>query len=580
MASGEPFMIVAAHRDPLRHTLLRARTAFLCVGLFGFFINLGMLTTSLYMLNVYDHVIPSRSVPTLLALSAVAVGILLAGAALDGLRSRVLVRIGTRMDAELGRLVLQAMMARRIEAGAGSSAQALPDLDALRTFLTGQGLLALLDAPWAPLFLGLVFLLHPLLGLVALGGAVLLFGVAAANEFVTRRPLERASLETMAANGIVEAGLRNAEAVRAMGMLVGLSERWSERHEKSLLLQAEASDSSGALTATAKFLRQVLQAAMLGVGAWLAVHQIITPGVMVAGSIIMGRGLAPVEGAIGSWRGFVAARGAWARLRPLLATFASQSAPMPLPTPRGALRFENVAAVPPGGAAPVLSTVSFRLDPGEALGVIGPSAAGKSSLARLAVGVWRPSAGAVRLDGAELRHWSPETLGRHIGYLPQDVELFDGTVAENIARFGPEDPEAVVRAAECAGVHDLILRLPQGYDTRIGEGGGVLSGGQRQRVALARALYGGPALVVLDEPNASLDTEGEEALRGAIGLLKSLRATVLVIAHRPTLLSSMDKLLVLRDGRVEMFGSRDEVLPRVTRIAPVRTAGEGARGTG
>lgn len=376
----------------------------------------------------------------------------------------------------------------------------------------------------------------------------------------------------MTANSFVEASMRNAEAIQAMGMLPGLYHRWLDRHQSGLALQALASDRSGVITATAKVMRQVLQVAMLGVGAYLAVQQIITPGVMIAASIIMGRALAPIEMAINSWRGFVVTRSAYDRLHSVLAQATPEREAMKLPKPNGMLTVEGLVAAPPGVQKPVLQGISFALSKGEVLGIIGPSAAGKSTLARLMVGVWGPASGHVRLDGADVYKWDPEELGPHIGYLPQDVELFDGAVCENIARFSEPDHEKVVIAAKSAGVHDMILRLPNGYDTLIGEGGSVLSGGQRQRIALARALYGDPAFIVLDEPNSNLDGEGEEALRSAVINLKSAGKTVVIIAHRPSIVTLVDKILVLQNGRIATFGTPSEVLPQIASASGKRVA--------
>jgi len=566
-------------RAEVREALAASRAAFTMTGVFSFFINLLMLTAPLYMLQIYDRVLTSRSESTLVALTVLAGALLLVMGLLELIRSRVLVRIGTKLDAGLGSRVFMASFQRSLRGFRGQRSQSLRDLDNMRQFLSGPGPFALFDAPWVPLYLAVVFLFHPVLGLIALAGAAVLFVMALLNEILTRRPLTQANAEIAGAYGFAEASLRNAEVIESMGMLDGIRRRWAGSHRKGLALQCRASDRAGTLTAVSKATRMFLQVAILGAGAALAIQQIITPGVMIAASIIMGRALAPVEQAIGQWRQFVAARGSYRRLDELLRENPVSPDTLKLPRPQGHLAVEQAVAVPPGARKPVLRGVSLKLAPGEALGVIGPSASGKSTLARLLVGVWSPYAGTVRLDGAELHGWDPEDLGPYIGYLPQDVELFSGTVAENIARFAEEpNSEMVVQAAQRAGVHEMILLLPDGYDTQIGENGSVLSGGQRQRIGLARAVYGTPALVVLDEPNSNLDAAGDQALAQAILDLKSNQVTVVVMAHRPSAISAVDKLLMLRDGVVEAFGPKEEVIAKVTKgggpnIAAIRTSG-------
>lgn len=554
--------------NPLQEALKKVNKTFFSVGFFSFFINLLMLTGPLYMLQVYDRVLTSGSQYTLIMLTVVAVGMILTSALLELVRSRILVRIGSRLDGFLSEKLFAGLLRQRLRKADEAEAQPLRDLENLRGFLTGNGLISFFDAPWTPLFLAIVFLLHPLLGLVALSGAIILFALALISELATRTPLQEASRDSAAAHGFTESTLRNAEVIEAMGMLPALQQRWQQRHQAALAAQAKASDRGGLLTAAAKFVRPVLQVAILGTGAYLALQQIITPGVMIAASIIMGRALAPVEGAIGQWRGFVLARAAHARLKDFTAKDQPPENALPLPRPKGAIAVERLVAAAPGLDKPVLKGISFALEPGESLGIIGPSAAGKSTLARLLIGVWYPSADHVRLDGADIGDWNHVELGPSLGYLPQDVELFDGSVADNIARFGPSQPDKIVRAAERANVHDMILRLPQGYDTMIGQGGAALSGGQRQRIGLARALYDDPALVVLDEPNANLDGDGEEALRKAVTELKTLGTTLVVIAHRPSVLAGMDKLLILRDGLIDQFGPREEIMPKVTKAVP------------
>lgn len=556
-------------KPELARILGKCRSAFVGALVFSMFINLLMLVSPLYMLQIYDRVLASRNETTLLVLTLIAVGLIAVSAALEGLRSRVLVRVGGRLDEMLSGRVFTALFKQAVRRPNGGSAQALRDLDAVRDFLTGQGLFAFFDAPWMPIYLAAIFLIDPLLGWVATAGGIILFTLAIVTEIATRNTLNEATAANIGAARFVETSLRNVEALEAMGMVSAMLGRWRARRGRVLQLQALASDRAGLITAISKFTRVVLQIAILGFGAYLVIHNHITAGLMIAASIMMGRALAPVEMAVGSWKQFLAARSAYDRLSGLLAAVPPEGERMPLPPPRGDVQVERAIVVPPGAANPVLKAVSFEVSAGEAVGIIGPSAAGKSSLARLLVGIWLPQAGAVRIDGADVETWDRDRLGPYIGYLPQDIELFEGTVAENIARFGEVDSEAVIEAATRAGVHELILRLPSGYDTQIGPGGQSLSGGQRQRVGLARALYNDPAIIVLDEPNAYLDAEGEAALARTLADLRARRRTTLVITHRPSLLAGVDHIMVMKDGMVERFGPRDEVLAQYLRPAAV-----------
>ncbi len=556
-------------QDELRAALRASRGSFLFVGLFSLFINLLLLVPALYMLQVYDRVLASGSNTTLLMLTLLAVGLFGVMGVLDLLRSRILVRVSARLDLSLNSRLFRAMFDANLRGRRGNNAQPIQDLTTLRQFLTGNGLFAFFDVPWIPVYLAVLFLLHPVIGWVAVAGGLILIALAVANEYATRTPLKQANALAVLGGNLVAGNLRNAEVLESMGMLASVHGRWLTRHREVLQLQALASDRSGLLSNLSKTLRITLQSVILGVGAYLAVQNIVTPGVMIAGSILMGRALAPIDQLIGTWKGFLNARSAYGRLHELLATVPERALAMRLPDPRGELALDAVVATPPGSQRVVLRQVSFRVAAGEAIGIIGPSAAGKSTLARVALGVWPPVSGKVRLDGADITQWDRDALGPHLGYLPQDIELLDGTVGENIARFGAVDPIQVVTAAQRAGVHEIILHLPQGYDTPIGEGGAVLSGGQRQRIGLARALYGNPRLVVLDEPNSNLDDQGEAALIRAIVQLKAAGTTLLIITHRPSLLNGVDKLLVLREGVVETFGPRDQVMARFTRPAAV-----------
>lgn len=562
-------------RTDLERALSACRGAFGAMALFSLFINLLLFVVPLYMLQIFDRVLSSRSVTTLVMLTVIAGAMLVVLGLLELVRSRLLVRIGVKLDTLLKNRVFTAVFRGSLKAPGGGHGQALRDLDTLREFLTGSGVIAFCDAPWVPIFIAVGFLFHPVLGFISLGGAIVIFCLALANELVTRKLLREASQLSVSTNAFVDASLRNAEVLHAMGMMPGMLRRWGTRHGRVLGLQARASDRAGVIVSASKVVRLGLQVGILGAGAYLVLLQEISPGTMIAASIVMARSLAPVEMAVGQWRGFVSARTAYDRLKALLAAVPAEGERMLLPKPRGEITVERVIAVPPGSRIPALKGVSFELSPGEVLGIIGPSAAGKSTLARVLVGVWPVAAGSVRLDGAELSHWSADDLGPHIGYLPQDVELFDGTVAENISRFTELDTDLVIDAARKAGAHDMIQLLPDGYDTQIGAGGRSLSGGQCQRIALARALYGDPSIIVLDEPNASLDSEGEAALVAALMQLKGEGRTVIVITHRLNLLSAADKILVLKAGTAEAMGGRDEVLARYARPAVVDAAAAG-----
>jgi len=559
------------NENVISEAIRATRPGFLTAIFFSLFINILAFVSPLYMLQIYDRVIASRNTMTLVALTVIAVFLLMVYAALEKIRSAILVRLGILFaDIARSRLFNAVLKGSLLQPGRGHT-QALRDLDTIREFLTGSGLISFCDAPWVPIFVVGCFILHPVYGYVATAGAVLIFSFAVANEFLTRKHLMAATSSGIAANSYAAATFRNAEVLHAMGMLPGLRDRWLTRQDEGLGMQAAASDRAGHLVAASKFLRVFLQIAILGTGAYLTIEQESTPGAMIAASIIMGRALAPVEMAVANWKGFIGARSAYSRIISLFSILPAETEKLPLPAPEGHLSVENIIAVPPGAKDPVLRGISFVLRPGEVLGVLGPSAAGKSSLARVLVGVWSTAHGKVRIDGAELSHWDPEKLGRHIGYLPQDVELFSGSIAENIARFNELDEVKIITAARMAGVHDMVQALPGGYNTQIGEGGFALSGGQRQRVGLARALYGKPAYVILDEPNASLDADGEAALLSALQQLRQEGCTSVLITHKTNILATVDKILVLSRGEVAGFGSRDEILSKLLgpRLAPV-----------
>jgi PrtD family type I secretion system ABC transporter len=549
----------------VRDLVSRFRPLFVYAGFFSLAINLLLLVPPLYMLQVFDRVLASRSGETLAVLTVAAVVALLVMALLDVLRARLLATAGMMLDRGLGPRVLDGLLAHTAKASGATYLNGLRDVNTLRGFLGGTGLMTLFDAPWLPLFLVVIFLFHPVLGAVAFAGALVMVALAWLNERLTREPLERAQAEGRRAARFIDANVRNAEVVSALGMLPAVTRRWARLNDAALGEQARAARLGGFFSGFTKFARQFIQLAMLAAGAYLVVMQDVTAGVMIAATILLGRALAPVETLVAGWRSLVEARSAWGRLDQLLKDSPQAGPHTELPAPAGKLQVEKLLFG--FKEKPIVRGVSFSLEPGEALALVGPSASGKSTLARLVVGIWKPMAGVVRLDGADVAAWPREGLGPHIGYLPQDVELFGGTVAENIARLGEPDAAEVIRAAQRAHVHDLVLRLPKGYDSEIGEAGQALSPGQRQRIALARALYGKPRLVVLDEPNADLDTDGEEALLRTLQLLKSEGITVVIIAHRPSLLRGADKMLVLREGAVERFGPRAEVMERVTRQA-------------
>ncbi len=557
--------------SPIRAALASCKGAVAATALFSFVANVLLFVSPLYMLQVYDRVLSSRSSSTLVMLTVIAAFLLAILGSMEALRSRVLVRAGATIDKILARRTFTALFDQAVKQPGTASSQVLRDLDSVRDFATGPALLVFCDAPWAPLFIVVTFLLHPLLGVVTLVGGLLIGSLAVVNEMSTRKALKESNALAVQASTFADASLRNAEVLHAMGMMPGIAKRWEMRHQTALALQSQAADRAGMLLATSKFVRLFLQSAILGVGAWLALDDAITGGSIVAASIIMGRALAPIEMAVGHWKSFVGARGAYARLNEVLEAGAKTPERMALPRPKGAVSLERVFVVPPASKQAIIKGISFGLEAGEVLGIVGASAAGKSTLARAMVGVWPGGAGVVRLDGADLSTLPRDQVGPAMGYLPQDVELFDGTVAENIARFGDLDAAKVVDAATKAGVHEMILALPDGYDTRIGESGRTLSGGQRQRVALARALYDDPAFVVLDEPNSNLDTAGEQALVEAVLGCKQRGATTVVVTHRLSILGTVDKILVLNNGEIELFGTREEVLARLARPHVVAT---------
>lgn len=559
--------------DEIRAAVLSLRDSIRSVAAFSAAANLLMLAPSIYMLQVYDRAVASGNLFTLGMLTVILVGLLALMGALEYVRNRVVIHAGSRIDDLLARRVHQAAFERGLAGGQANAAQAARDLDAIRQFLTGNAVFAFFDAPWTPLFLLVMFLFHPWIGLLALVGVIVLASLAWLNERMSHDLLRQAGTLSVQATQSVEMQLRNSDSIEAMGMLGRLYRLWRSPHRGYVRRQAQASERNALISAISRTLRLALQSLVLGLGAWLVIDGRMSGGMMIAGSILMGRTLAPVDQVIAAWRQWANTRLSWDRLGALLSAHPGRPERLPLPEPTGALRVDGASALPPGstqGTAPTLVGVTFALEAGDMLGVIGPSGSGKSTLGRLIGGIWSARAGKVRLDGADITQWDKERLGPHIGYLPQEVELFAGTVAENISRFADTDvdPAQVTDAAVMAGAHEMILALPQGYDTRLGPGGQGLSGGQRQRIALARALYGKPCLIVLDEPNASLDEAGENALVEALGRLRERKVTTILITHRPKVLEVTTKLLVLKEGRAQAFGPTAEVIARMRGAAP------------
>ena len=545
---------------PLLQALGDYKNTLISVGCFTALINILMLVPSIYMLQVYDRVLSSQNTTTLAMLSLMVVGFFIFIGLLETVRSFIVIRIGSQLERRFNQQVYRAAFERNLFSGQAHAGQALGDLTLIRQFVTGPALFAFFDAPWFPVYLFVMFLFNTWLGVLATAGALLLVGLACVNEVMTRKSLGLASVYSQQSSQLATSHLHNAETIQAMGMLGVLRKRWFNLHSRFLAEQNKASDTGAVIGSLSKTLRLCLQSLVLGLGALLVIQGDMSAGMMIAGSILMGRVLSPIDQLIAVWKQWSSARLAYGRLDSLLREHPASEDSMALPAPRGQVSFEQVSAAPPGQRLPTLHQISFSLNAGEVLGVLGASGCGKSTLARVLVGVWPTLAGTVRLDGADIHQWNRDQLGPHIGYLPQDIELFSGSIAENIARFRDGDPQQVVTAARQAGVHEMILRLPQGYDTVLGDEGSGLSGGQKQRVALARALYGKPSLVVLDEPNSNLDAVGDAALTQAIAQLKGQGCTVILVTHRSSSLAQTDKLLVLNDGRTQVFGPSAEVL--------------------
>lgn len=560
---------MAAPQSELGQALLACREALVATAIFSAMINVLMLTGALFMLQVYDRVLPSRSLPTLAALIVLVGALYVFLGILELVRNRILVRVGGHLDAELGARVYRTTVELGRQApGRGDGLQPIRDLDQLRAFVSSGGPVALFDLPWLLLYVGICFVFHVWLGATVLVGALILIALTVATEALVREPMKFAATHADARNLLSQASRRNSGVLYAMGMLQRLAQRWDAANARYVDANRRATDLTNTLGGISKILRLTLQSGVLAVGAVLVIQQEASAGIIIASAILASRALAPVELVIGQWKTLAASRDSWHRLNQLLSVLPAQAPPMELPAPRDRLSVEGLGVRPPGSATMAVQDASFVLRGGSGLGIIGPTASGKSSLARALVGVWRPASGQVRLDGATLDQWDPAVIGRHIGYLPQDIELFPGAVAHNIARFdAAADPRAIVAAAQAAGVHDMIVRLPQGYATDVGENGSALSAGQRQRIALARALYGEPFLVVLDEPNSNLDAEGDAALTQAILDLRARGAIAVVIAHRPSALAGIDQVMMMGEGRIQAMGPKEEVLRKVLRSA-------------
>ncbi|EPN6726151.1 type I secretion system permease/ATPase [Pseudomonas sp. GD03817] len=545
----------------LQAALKACKSSFLSVGFFSFCVNTLMLVPTFYMIQVSGRVVPSSSTSTLLMLTLILTVLLLTLGSLEWVRSRIMVRISNRLDVLLSRDVYRASFKRALQSGGGdATAQSLNDLTSLRQFFTGAGVFAFFDAPWFPIYTVIMFLFHPWFGWMTLACGTVLSILAVVNHRVTGKALASANKENVASNVITTKTLRNAEVIESMGMLETLMNRWAKRQRNVMMLQSQASDKGGVVSSVSKMFRVWSQSLMLALGAYLVITHQINPGLLMAGSLLLGRALSPIDQMIGSWKGFVAAKVQYDRLNKVMNDLKAEPERMPLPAPEGHIQVENIIVTPPGAKAPVLRSVSFVAPAGSIVGIVGPSAAGKSTLVRALMGIWPPQHGVVRLDGADIASWDKQALGPHVGYLPQDIELFEGSISENIARFDNIDPEKVIEAAQMAGVHEMILMLPDGYDTVIGSAGVNLSGGQRQRIGLARAVYGCPRLVVLDEPNSNLDDVGERALGMALQKLKETGATVFIVSHRPNILTRLDRILVMAGGTVSLYGERDRVI--------------------
>ena len=552
----------------LKQTLLESKKTILMAGFFSMFINLLMLVPPLYMLQLYDRVLTSRSESTLYMLTLIVVILFITMGLLEVVRSRMLIKFGNKFANLLSNRVFESTFELANKKPEAASSRLMGDLMQLRQYLSGNGLFAFFDTPWIPIYIIVLFMFHIYFGIFAIFAAIVLVCITILNEYSTKEVMDKANVLNRDSMVQLEANIRNAEIINAMGMKTNVRKKWEAKYFGFLTAQNDASNKAGIWSNMSKTLRMFFQSMMLGLGAYLAVNMELSAGMMIAGSIIMGRALAPLDLMIATWKGFSGARMSYKRIDKLLKDFPKNKEYMELPAPKGFLNLEGVYAKPPASEKYTLENINFAINRGDIVGVVGPSAAGKSTLARVLLGVWPVTIGTVRMDGADISQWDREHLGKYIGYLPQDIELFDGTISENIARFTEVNPKKVIEAAMKAGVHEMILRLPEGYDTVIGNGAVVLSGGQRQRIGLARAIYDNPVFIVLDEPNSNLDEQGEMSLLKTVEELKSTDTTVVIITHRPSILKATNKILVMNSGKVEKYGNSDEVLGSISRQNP------------
>jgi len=549
----------------LKQTIIKAKKSIFMAGLFSMFINVLMLVPPLYMLQLYDRVLTSRSESTLYMLTLIVIVLFVTMGLLEVVRSRVLVKFGNRFANILSNRIFESTFELANKKPEAASSRLMGDFTQLRQFLTGNGLFAFFDAPWIPIYIIVLFLFHPYFGFFAIFAAITLVAITFLNEYTTKEKMDNANTLNRDSMMQLEANIRNAEVINAMGMKTNVRKKWEEKYFGFLNAQNDASNKAGIWSNLSKTLRMFFQSMILGLGAYLAVNMELSAGMMIAGSIIMGRALAPLDLMIATWKGFSGARMSYKRIDQLLKDFPKNKEYMELPAPKGFISVEGVYAKPPASNKYTLENLNFSINKGDILGVIGASAAGKSTLARIILGVWPVQIGTVRIDGADISQWDREHLGKYIGYLPQDIELFSGTISENIARFNEVDSQKVIEAAMKAGVHEMILRLPEGYDTVIGSGAVVLSGGQRQRIGLARAIYDNPVFVVLDEPNSNLDEQGEMALLKTVEELKQSGTTVVIITHRPNILKVTNKILIMNSGKIERYASTEEILGAVAK---------------
>ncbi|WP_320034563.1 type I secretion system permease/ATPase [Halarcobacter sp.] len=563
MASPKNILNEKEKTNEIKNAIFESKKTIIIAGVFSFFINLLMLVPPLYMLQLYDRVITSRSEETLIMLTSLVIVLFITLALLEIVRSKLLIKVGNKLDSLLSQRIFDTLFELANKAPGKASSMPLSDLTQIRQFMSGNGLFAFFDAPWIPIYIGVLFIFHTYFGVFAIFAAIVLLCFTIVNEYSTKEKLSEANSLNREATMYVDANLRNAEVVNAMGMRNAIRKNWQEKYFGFLSAQDEASNKAGVWSNTSKITRMMFQSMILGLGGYLAIQLELSAGMMIAGSILLGRALAPLDLLINTWKGFSSTRTSYQRLNELLEDFPKEKEYMELPAPKGELFLEQVALMPPGSKIPSIAGITMKIDKGDVLGIIGPSAAGKSSLARAILGLWPLLQGKVRLDGADIHQWDKERLGKYIGYLPQDIELFEGTIAQNIARFNEVDSAKVVEAAMKAGVHELILKLPEGYDTKIGAGGVSLSGGQRQRIGFARALYDNPVLVVLDEPNSNLDEQGEQSLLDAINSLKENETTVIIITHRPAILQVTNKIALMKNGTLETMGDTKEILAKV-----------------